>query len=184
MTSPPKGPPNTMNADDPTTYTYAGFTKAYNHFNRTLFQRRLPAVMITQSRKNGTMGFCRPAAFQSANGGVTVDEISLNPTYFDHRDRMEILSTLVHEMTHVEEFVNGTHLGGGYHNEIWGTLMERVGLMPSGTVEQGGKPIGTHMSHYVIKGGHFEREAERFLSRTVFAPMDARRYTAEEKIKI
>jgi predicted SprT family Zn-dependent metalloprotease len=130
------------------------------------------------------MGFCRPAAFQSANGGVTVDEISLNPTYFDHQDRTEILSTLVHEMTHVEEFVNGTYSGGGYHNEIWGTLMERVGLMPSDTGEQGGKRTGTHMSHYVIKGGPFEREAERFLSKTVFAPMDARRYTAEEKLKI
>ena len=52
----------------------------------------------------------------------------------------------------------------GYHNREWATHMVAIGLMPSDTGAPGGKQTGQQMSHYIIKGGPFDRSAETLLA--------------------
>jgi hypothetical protein len=67
----------------------------------------------------------------------------------------EVLSTLVHEMTHLEQFRFGRPSRAGYPNKEWGKLMKRVGLHPSNIGRPGGKETGQQMHHYIIEGGPF-----------------------------
>jgi hypothetical protein len=46
---------------------------------------------------------------------------------------------------------------GGYHDRVWGAKMEEVGLMPSNTGLPGGKKNGQQMTHYIIRGGRFQK---------------------------
>jgi hypothetical protein len=165
-----KGPLITMNADDPTERTYQTFRNAYNHFNRLLFEDRLPPVMFTLNRLKGAYGYAHRKRFRTHNGGKYWDEIALNPGYFHTRTCEQTMSTLVHEMTHVEEFYKGTASNNGYHNLKWGPLMERVGLMPSDTGRPDGKKTGYHVTHYIIKGGPFEKQCRIFLDSSGFKP--------------
>jgi hypothetical protein len=59
-------------------------------------------------------------------------------------------------MAHVWQFAHGKP-SGAYHNKQWADLMESIGLMPSSSGMVGGKRTGAKMSHYIIKGGPFDR---------------------------
>jgi predicted SprT family Zn-dependent metalloprotease len=111
------------------------------------------------------MAISAPSA--SAPPTAIRDEIALNMKHFRTRTPAQILSTLVHEMTHLEQHHFGAPSRGGYHNKEWGMLMERVGLMPSDTGEVGGKRTGQRVSHYVVEGGAFDLA---FKARTFVVP--------------
>lgn len=172
----------TSNLEQPiTTKIYSDLQEAYNHFNRELFDGRLPDCLIVLSYKKGAYGYFRPAPFvtrdhlddydewaksfeesddvdfQTAPG---VDEISLNVFHFRERDVKAIMSTLVHEMCHLEQFRFGKPPKRATHNKEWGDMMKRVGLYPSATGAPGGKETGRRVSHYVIEGGAYERAFE------------------------
>jgi SprT-like family protein len=142
----------TVNA--PTATTYGDLNRAYAFFNERLFGNRLPPCLITLQRHKGAYGYFSPERFGSKHGEV-VDEIALNPSHFKRTAR-EILSTLVHEMTHLEQQHFGKPARGGYHNKQWGTYMKAVGLHPSDTGAPGGKETGNRVSHYVIDGGPYD----------------------------
>jgi hypothetical protein len=74
------------------------------------------------------------------------------------------LSTLVHEMCHSWQQHFGKPSRTGYHNRQWAAKMIEVGLMPSDTGAEGGKPTGQHMTHYIIDGGAFECAADELLA--------------------
>lgn len=80
----------------------------------------------------------------------------MNPIHFGSREPEEVVSTLVHEMTHVEQEHFGKPSRRGYHNKEWGRFMKQIGLYPSNTGKPGGKETGQQMMHYVIAGGQFE----------------------------
>ena len=86
---------------------------------------------------------------------VKCDEIALNPTNFHSRSVTDILSTLVHEMVHLQCQHEGKSCRGGYHDRQWGKAMKEIGLYPSNTGMPGGKETGQQMSHYPISGGPF-----------------------------
>jgi hypothetical protein len=81
----------------PTPQTYHELQWAYDHFNRALFDGRLPACLITLQREKATCGYFSFKRFAHADGQIT-DEIALNPSYFAVVPLAETLATLVHEI--------------------------------------------------------------------------------------
>lgn len=140
---------------NPTNKTYAGLTDAYEFFNARLFGGKLPPCLITMQRKSKAYGYFAGGRFGSRAGTDITDEIALNPTHFAGRSNEAILSTLVHEMTHLEQQHFGKPSRTGYHNKEWAQLMRAVGLIPSDTGQPGGKQTGQHVSHYIEEGGPF-----------------------------
>lgn len=146
----------------PTEITYSELDTAYAFFNKHLFQNRLPPCLITLQREKRTLGYFSRKRFINKEN-KHVDELAMNPSYFAIRTIEETLSTLVHEMTHVEQEYYGKPSRNGYHNKEWGDLMQRVGLCPSNTGQKGGKRTGQKMSHYIIKGGAFDMACKQLL---------------------
>lgn len=148
----------------PTTETYGSLEQAYDHFNRELFAGQLPPCLLTLQRKGKrTLGFFSPARFTGDH--ATSDELAMNPRNFADRSITDVLATLAHEMTHVEQEHFGKPGRRGYHNKEWGQLMKRVGLYPSNTGEAGGKETGQQMTHYVVPNGPFERVCKALIGR-------------------
>jgi len=175
---------------DPTRSTYDGLTEAYDFFNRRLFGSRLPRCLITMQRQKKAYGYFAGGRFGTKNGDEVTDEIALNPAYFRTRTTRESLSTLVHEMTHLEQHHEGKPSRSGYHNKQWAGLMRRVGLIPSDTGAPGGKDTGQQMTHYIEPGGAFDQacaelEAQGFAVRYVelWGDPEKRRKKAASKTK-
>ena len=146
---------NNTPALSPTQLAYGELQQAYDFFNQTLFGERLPPCLITYQRKNRTYGYF--SGDRWAGGKKIADEIAMNPMHFNERTQGEVLSTLVHEMVHLEQHHFGTPSRSGYHNKEWASWMERVGLIPSNTGEPGGKQTGQQMTHYIAPSGAFEK---------------------------
>jgi len=142
---------------DPTRTTYQGLTEAYDFFNGRLFAGRLPRCLITMQRQKKAYGYFAGGRFGTVDGAEVTDEIALNPSHFRTRTTEESLSTLVHEMAHLEQHHFGKPSRCGYHNKEWAGLMHAVGLVPSDTGMPGGKETGQKVSHYIAGGGAFDR---------------------------
>ncbi len=142
---------------DPTSGTYYGLTEAFAFFNAHLFSGRLPRCLITLQRRRKAYGYFANARFTARDGSQVTDEIALNPAHFAERSVEDTLSTLVHEMVHLQQEHFGTPSRSSYHNAQWAGLMRDVGLIPSATGAPGGKVTGQRVSHYVEPGGRFAR---------------------------
>lgn len=92
-------------------------------------------------------------------------------------------------MVHLWQQEYGTPSRAGYHNQEWAKEMDRVGLVPSSTGAPGGARVGQRMTHYVEKGGAFERAflalpKDAFLPFTCGEPPKASKPSArKDKIK-
>lgn len=139
---------------------YLRLQEAYDYFNAELFGNRLPPVMFTLRGKGHQIAYAQTPAFVS-NTWQMLDEIAMNPQ-FTGRDGLDILSTIVHEMVHIEQFNFGKPSNGGYHNKEWVGLMQQVGLKPFNTKDPG-KQTGTTVSHTIIADGLFEAKAKALL---------------------
>ena len=141
------------NYQTPTAETYTGLERAYDFFNERLFENRLPPVLFTLTRKRGAHGYFWADQFANKDTDLgTVHEVALNPQSMD-RTIEAVLSTLVHEMTHVEQQVYGKPSKGGHHNHAWAELMLRIGLTPDNG--KGGM-TGRKVTHTIDVGGPFE----------------------------
>jgi len=149
----------------PTKDIYTELDKAYTYFNRALFVNRLPSCIITMQRIKGAYGYFCGDTWNETNGDNITDEISLNPDSFASRSLEKVLSTLVHEMCHLEQHHNGKPSNGGYHNKEWGRMMESCGLIPSHTGEEGGRKTGRQMTHYIEQGGVFEKACNKLVNK-------------------
>jgi hypothetical protein len=153
------------------------FKLAYGHFNLTLFEGRLPECMILIHRKKNARGYFWAEQWENRESGEGRHEIAMNPDTFGDLTTAEIMSTLVHEMTHLEQQVFGNPSAGGYHNKEWVELMLRVGLLPY-AVGKADKPVwengelvnppasqtGTRVSHGIVPGGPFDLSCETLVS--------------------
>lgn len=146
----------------PTKQIYSELVKAYDYFNKALFENKLPSCLITVQRKNNAHGFFSGNRWQGAKG-KTADEIALNPQHFNSRLIEEILSTLVHEMVHLWQHHYGKPGRTSYHNKQWAQKMKEIGLTPSDTGNSGGKETGQHMSHYIAPKGIFKKACIKLL---------------------
>lgn len=147
----------------PTSELYGALQAAYEHFNSSLFDGKLPQVIFTAQRQKGVMGYFSPERWVSKHG-KTCHEIAINPTYVGKSALIEVFQTLVHEQCHLLQFCYGEPGRRGYHNKEWADMMEAVGLMPSTTGRPGGKKTGEKMSDYPIPGGRFLKECDSLVS--------------------
>src|SRR5690242_13502110 len=122
-----------MPAANPTQRTYKTLDDAYRFFNEHLFGSHLPGCLITMQRSKKAYGYFAGNRFGSLDGAEVTDEIALNPSHFHTRTTEQSLSTLVHEMTHLEQHHFGKPSRAGYHNKEWAGMMRAVGLIPSDT---------------------------------------------------
>lgn len=157
---------NDISADnDPTTRAYQALIEAYKHFNKTLFDNILPNCVITWQRKSKAYGFFANRRFKARSGDAVLDEIALNPAYFERRTTKEILATLVHEQFHLWQAHFGKPSRTNYHNKEWAKKMEEAaGLIPSSTGLPGGAKTGQRVSHYIVQGGAFDRACDELLA--------------------
>lgn len=145
--------------------TYAGLQAAYDHFNKELFDGRLPPCLITLRAAANSYGYYHTGRFAQADGKGKkyIDEIAMNPTHFAERSIQETLATLAHEMVHCEQAHFGKEPTRCYHDKQWASFMKRIGLQPSTTGKEGGKETGPTVSHYIIPKGRFATAVARFL---------------------
>lgn len=146
---------------NPTTEQFGAYQGAFDYFNRTLFEGRLPPTILNFSRAGArTLGFFAPERWQRTDQSERTHEISLSPLHLRTRSLEEIFSTLVHEMCHLEQHEFGKPSRNGYHNAEWGRMMDKVGLTPSNTGAPGGARTGQRMTHFVAPGGAFQKAFE------------------------
>lgn len=157
---------------DPTRETYEKLNAAYHLYNDKLFGGKLPTCLITVQRKRSAYGYFASERFQIKGQKNTIDEIALNPMHFKSRTTEQVLSTLVHEMTHLEQFRFGKPSRNGYHNKEWAGLMERVGLIPSDSGHPGGKKTGQRVTHYIDPTGKFKSVTATFIKKFGELPAD------------
>src|ERR1700733_139836 len=141
---------------NPTQQTYKTLDDAYRFFNKRLFGGKLPPCLITMQRSKKSYGYFAGGRFGSKDGREITDEIALNPSHFRERTSEQSLSTLVHEMAHLQQHHFGKPSRVSYHNKEWAQMMRAVGLIPSDTGAPGGKEVGQKVSHFIEPGGRFE----------------------------
>ncbi len=141
----------------PTEEQFAALNGAYKYFNRKLFGNKLSGCILNFSRLRGTHGFLAPERWKRVDEeDFGTHEISLTPTTL-YRPPIEIFSTLVHEMCHLWQWDFGSPSRNGYHNREWAAKMKSVGLIPSHNGQPDGKQTGQTMTHYIEKGGRYEK---------------------------
>src|SRR5713101_1654644 len=72
---------------------YQGFQRAYDFFNKELFNSSLPQVLVTLQRHANTRGYFSPERFRGRVEENAVHELALNPDTFPERTDEMILST-------------------------------------------------------------------------------------------
>ncbi len=166
---------------------YAKLHEAFDFFNKELFKDSLPQVFFTVQRRNKTAGFFRPDSFKERKvndkgeilaPGFSVHEIAMMPEVYEYHTDRQILSTIVHEMTHLQQQEFGNPGRKGYHNKEWSGFMKEVGLQPSSLGEydcrnpekpteskssEEGKETGQRVSHYIMANGPFDFACNRLL---------------------
>lgn len=149
----------------PTAELYAAIEQAYQFFNERLFEGRLmPCLFVMQRGKNTKCGHFHAEIWDSTeHEDYAADEMSLNPNALKSMGLTETLQTLAHEMCHLEQFHFGEPSRNGYHNKEWGGMMDRIGLTPSNTGEEGGKRTGQQMADFITPGGPFEEALAELL---------------------
>jgi len=153
----------------PTIEAYGAWAYAFEYFNAVLFEATLPDALITLTRNWRAWGNFCPDRFEN-NAELITHEISMNPALLKLRDDREALATFVHEMAHLWRHVLGplNRRGGkgsnGYHDLVWATKMEELGLLPTNTGKVGGKKTGNSVTHLIIDGGSFDVACQALLA--------------------
>jgi hypothetical protein len=150
---------------DPSRATYDALHAAFEHFNDELFEGRLPPAMLVIHRKRGAHGYFWAEQYRERDDdSVKLDEIALNPETMGREPKV-VLSTLVHEMVHLEQQHFGKPGKNGHHNKEWARMMEDVGLTPTATGGPGGAKTGRRVTHMIDAGGAFDLSCDAFLAK-------------------
>lgn len=147
----------------PTADLYGQLQWLTDHFNRALFEARLPTTILTLQRSAHSAGHLSKSRWRHANG-ESASELALNPTYFSNRPLLALCQTIVHELCHLWQQINGHASRPGYHNIEWAEKMEQIGLMPSSTGRPGGAKTGQKMADYPMQDGAFLRACEELIA--------------------
>jgi predicted SprT family Zn-dependent metalloprotease len=148
----------------PTNEAYGELERAFDVFNAALFDNKLPKCLLTLQREKNSCGYFSANRFANLDG-TKVHEIAMNPSYFAIVPIVEVMQTLVHEMTHLWQKHCGTPARGRYHNAEWANKMESIGLMPSSTGHPGGARTGDQMADYALQEGRFMQACNELLSK-------------------
>ena len=142
---------------------YDAIHDAFGHFNRELFDSRLPPAIITLHRHRNFVGYFHADQWRERDGDAKHHEIALNPEHMG-RSPAEVLSTLAHEMVHHEQHMFGKPTKSNPHNREWVGMMQDIGLEPFNAKDRGKPPTGRAVSHNIVPDGLFARSCERFLA--------------------
>lgn len=152
---------------DPTRTMYTGLQDAYDYMNRHLFMpafgQQLPNCLLTLRATGKTFGYFSADRFVGDDGKLA-HEIALNPASFACRSVELSLSTMAHEMCHLQQHVDKSAGRSTYHNTEFSNRMEKIGLITSTTGRPGGKRVAQQMSHYIDPNGEFIRVIRPFLA--------------------
>jgi len=159
-----------MTETNPTNKNYDFWCYVYDRCNSALFNDLLPGSILTFQRQRDIYGFHAASRFEASDSPTKIDEIALNPSYFDRHDARYILSVLVHEMAHQYQWHFGKPGQNGYHNKAWARLMIDIGLVPTDTGEPGGKATGRHVQHFIRPDGPFDRFCTELLNEGLVIP--------------
>lgn len=146
---------------------YQALQTAYDHFNRELFENRLPELIFTVQRQNDVLGYFAPERWVSPEG-ERCHEIAINPSHMGQSRVIDVLQTLAHEMVHCWQYCFGSPGRRCYHNKEWAQKMIAIGLQPSSTGAPGGEITGQHMSDYPLAGGRFLSACESLVRNKAF----------------
>lgn len=141
--------------DSKTNSIYLDLQFAYNFYNEKLFEGKLQPTLITLQRHKNMLGYIFFDRFSEKNGQSYLHELAMNSDYFAYRTTIETLSTLVHEMVHLQQRMFGTPPERSYHDHEFKDMMMAVGLVTSHNGRPNGKPVGQKMDHYIFKKGKF-----------------------------
>ena len=169
--------------DAPTSSAFNALQTAFDFFNEHLFEGKLPQAIILLHRKKSAHGYFWAERFGTKDDASKIDEIALNPTTMRGRDDKLVLSTLVHEMCHMEQQHFGKPPKSAYHNQEWAEMMKAVGLQPSVTGKPGAPETGPKVTHYIVEGGLFDTTCDLLLGTGLTLLYSERRFTAEEKTR-
>lgn len=118
--------------------------RIFDILNRDKFNGELPEPVITiqKTRMNAYGWFTPDRTWRDKNNEKSEEtsyhEINIDPRWFNSRTSSEIAETLLHEMVHYYNNVNGIKdCSGQNHNKKFKSLAEKVGLI----VEKG-KGVG------------------------------------------
>jgi hypothetical protein len=153
----------------PTTEIYEFLTQICTAINKQCFDAGLPEVLLTVIGKGRVFGYYKRRVFVSHEGQI-VDEIAVNPSYFDTHGFKELLQTLAHEMCHQWQYHNGTASRRAYHNKEFAEKMKSFGLIPSSTGKEGGAETGQHMADYMADTGLLPDLYKELEAKGVFIP--------------
>lgn len=141
-----------------------GMQRAFEFFNKELFEGELPPAVITLQRKRNAAGYFLNDAFANRQVDTfTAGEIAMNPDTFLGRSDKDILSTLVHEMVHHWHQEFGKPGKNGYHNREWANKMISLGLQPV-SLDNPGDVTGRKVTHEIVAGGPFDVACDAFLA--------------------
>lgn len=107
--------------------------KAFKKLNETFFNNELPepAITIQTSGKRKSMGWCTTKeVWGDREGKIKLYEINIAAEFLDF-DFVEIMDTLMHEMVHLYNIVQGVQdcsRGGTYHNKKFKQEAENRGF--------------------------------------------------------
>jgi hypothetical protein len=107
--------------------------RCFGLFNGHFFDAKLPepAITIQTKGKRQAYGWCSTAErWQSKDESIKKYEINLTAEHLD-RDPVDIMRTLLHEMIHLYNVVNGVKdcsRGGTFHNKRFKEAAERFGM--------------------------------------------------------
>lgn len=132
----------------------------FKYYNKELFKDQLPEVVLNLAQTGKTSGFFTSKKWKD-NHNREVHEISLNPDFMSEKYGVEFHQTLVHEMVHLWQEINGKAGRLGYHNKQWSKKMTEIGLQPTDNGTANGKPTGETMTDLVIDGGNFEKAYQK-----------------------
>ncbi len=119
---------------------YDELQRAYDYFNKVLFDSKLDRCLMTLQRKTNTFAYISFNRFVSINDNqVFMHELALNPEYFGVKPLIEVMQSLCHEMVHLNQYQYGTPSRKSYHNTEFAEMMESIGLIPSDTGRVGVK---------------------------------------------
>jgi hypothetical protein len=164
----------------PTLELYSALQTAFDHFNRTLFDGKLPQCLITLRSASRTYGYMQKDRFVSVEG-QHIDELGINPGYFALQSIEEVMATVVHEMVHHWQNHFGTPSASMPHNKEWADKMEALGLMPSDTGLPGGKRTGRSMNDFIMPDSPFLRACAELKTLGIRLPwLDSRLPVAPE----
>ena len=134
--------------------------RIFTILNKDRFNNNLPEPVITIYKTTGNIlgHFTVDKTWRDKNDvdneETSYYEINIDPRWFSKRTSSEIVETLLHEMCHYHNKVNGIKdCNGNNHNKKFKTLAESVGLVveKGGSVGWGYTSLSDYMKEYVEK---------------------------------